>query len=184
MDLFTAIDTRASAARLEAPGPNRDQLARLLSAAVRAPDHGRLAPWHFLVLEAEARERLGAAMREARREKNPQLPDEDLQREHDKALRAPTIIVASAKLTDAGDKVPAIEQIVAVGAAVQNLLLAAHTLGYGTMWKTGPAAYDNGVKAALGLDADEAIVGFIYIGTTAAAGTIRPAALDGKVRWL
>jgi len=184
MDLLMAIETRASALKLGEPGPDAKDLERILKAAARAPDHGKLAPWRFLILEGAGRHVLGEAMAAAKRSKSPQATEPDLDMEREKALRAPLIIVASARITDRGDKIPAIEQIVAVGAAIENMILASNMLGYGTMWKTGPAAYDPGVKAALGLDAAEEIVGFVYIGTTVTPGKPRAPELDGIVRRL
>ncbi len=86
--------------------------------------------------------------------------------EREKALRAPLLIVVSAKVVR-GHKVPEVEQLLAVGAATQNLVLAAHAQGLGAMWRTGAAAYDPMVKQALGIDPDDGIVGFVYVGTPA-----------------
>lgn len=94
---------------------------------------------------------------------------ESLQRERQKALRAPLIVVVAA-VCNAETKIPAIEQILAAGAAAQNMMLAATALGFGAMWKTGDVAYDETVKAALGLAAADAIVGFLYLGTAPADG--------------
>ena len=91
------------------------------------------------------------------------MSEGDLQRERDKALRAPLIIVVACRIVP-GTKVPAIEQILAAGAAAQNILLALHALGYVAAWKTGEAAYDTEVKKALGFAADDHLVGFIYTG--------------------
>jgi nitroreductase len=87
-----------------------------------------------------------------------------LQRERDKAMRAPMIIVAAAKVNPAA-KIPVIEQVVAVAASVQNMIMAATALGYGTMWKTGASAYDDDFKKGLGLEPVDQIVGYIYLGT-------------------
>jgi nitroreductase len=165
MDLFTAIDSRSSAARLTQPGPSPEQLARILEAAERAPDHGRLRPWHWVVLdESPARERFAAAAAEAKRRRLPAMSEEQVVAERDKILRSPTIVVAGCAVRE-NLKVPEIEQVIAVGAAVQNLFLAAHALGYGVMWKTGAAAYDADVKAVVGLKAGDHIVGILHLGT-------------------
>jgi nitroreductase len=179
MDVLTAIAGRASAAKLVAPAPAPDDLDRILRAGVRAPDHGRLAPWRFVVLE-DGRTVLADAMARARREAVPDSTDNELEIERSKAMRAPMIIAVAARVVPE-HKVPEIEQVLAVGAAVQNMILAARALGYGTMWKTGNAAYDPIVKQALGLDADDRIVAFLYIGTIAAEGRVREPVLDGLV---
>jgi nitroreductase len=92
------------------------------------------------------------------------LTDEQVLSDRDKVLRSPTLIVVGCSVRE-HPKVPEIEQIVAVGAAAENLFLAAHGLGYGVMWKTGAAAYDPDVKATLGLNPSDHIVGIIHVGT-------------------
>src|SRR5690606_6897699 len=175
MDVLTAIDSRVSATKLAAPGPTREHLERILLAGVRAPDHGRLRPWRFVVLEGAARETLADAMAASLRVR---LPDA----ERDKALRSPTIVVTAATITRS--KIPEIEQVVAVGAAIQNMFLAARALGYGAMWKTGLAAYDPQVKTTLGLSPEDHIVGLLHLGTTVTESTPAPATLEQCVRWL
>ncbi len=98
-------------------------------------------------------------------------------------LRAPCIIAVAARVFKT-NKVPEIEQVLAVGAAVQNMFLAAHALGYGIMWKTGAGAYSADVKSALGLQTDDHIVAFLYLGAVAIAGMLRPAVLENRVHWL
>lgn len=182
MDLLAAIETRASALKLAEPGPTRAHLEQIMRAAVRAPDHGRLRPWRFVVLEGTARDQLGDAMVRLSLLKFPQSTPEQLAGERRKVLRAPTIIVVAARIT--AGKIPQIEQVSAVAAGVENMMLAAQALGYGAMWKTGAAAYDAHAKTALGLAAEDQIVAFLYLGTTAVAGTATPASLDGIVSWL
>jgi nitroreductase len=183
MNLFTAIDTRSSAIKLIAPGPSREHLERIMLAGARAPDHGKLAPWRFAVLEGDARTVLANASAEFLLASEPHATEAQLARERDKPLRAPTIVVVAAHITR-GHKVPEQEQVQAVAAAAQNMFLAAHALGYGAMWKTGEAASALQVKRALGFDADDEIVAFLYLGTNALAGPVRVASLEGKVRWL
>ena len=164
MDLQTAIETRASAARLTSPGPSPEDLARILAAAGRAPDHGRMKPWQLVVLEGSARERFAAAAAEAKRRRTASMSDEQLAAEREKMLRSPTLVVVGCAVRE-HPKVPEIEQVIAAGAAAQNLFLTAHDLGYGVMWKTGAAAYDPDVKAAVGLRATDHIVGIMHLGT-------------------
>jgi nitroreductase len=90
-----------------------------------------------------------------------------LQRERSKALRAPLIVIVAARVAS-GVKIPAIEQVLSAGAAAQAMMLAAVALGFNAMWKTGTAAYDDLVKQSLGLEAADAIVGFLYLGTEVA----------------
>lgn len=182
MELLEAIQTRVSAAKLVAPGPTREHIEQIVAAGVRAPDHGRLRPWRFVVLEGEARAKLGDAMAQLLRSKLPDAAPEQLEKERSKPMRAPTIIAVAATITKG--KIPEIEQVVAVGAAVQNMFLAANALGYGAMWKTGGAAYDASVKALLGLAPEDHIVALLYLGKSAANGPLIPVPTDGIVRWL
>ena len=165
MELLTAIESRTSASRLTQPGPSPDQLSRILEAAARAPDHGRLRPWEFIVLDAELREKFSFAAAAAKRNRLPSMSEEQFAAERDKVTRSPTIVVIACTVRRDQAKVPEIEQVIAAGAAAQNLFLAAHDLGYGVMWKTGAAAYDEGVKATLGLRSDDHIVGIMHVGT-------------------
>jgi nitroreductase len=169
MDAIEALITRASPKELGEPAPDDAALARMLAAAVAAPDHGRLRPWRFIAVRGAARERLGEVLAECLRARVP---------------AAPARLVAAAKLL-ANHKIPVVEQIVAVGAAAQNLIVAAHALGYGASWKTGAPAYDDRVKRALGLDAADQILGFLYLGTPKgmAAPLARPAPESCLVEW-
>jgi len=183
MDLFTAIDSRCSAVTLQEPAPTREHIRRIIEAGAHAPDHGKLAPWRFVVVQGAARAILGQALVAALLAKDPAATIEQQKRERDKVLRAPCIITVAARIYKT-NKVPDVEQILAVGAAAQNMFLAAHALGYGAMWKTGAGAYDAQVKAALGLHVDDHIVAFLYVGTVASPGAPRAAALENRVTWL
>ena len=165
MDLFAAIQTRSSAARLADPGPTPLHLSMLLEAAGRAPDHGRLKPWRLIVLEGALREAFTAAAAEAKRARLPAMTVEQFALEREKLNRSPAIVVVGCAVNREQSKVPEIEQVLAAGAAAQNLFLAAHDLGYGVMWKTGAAAYDPAVKATIGLRRDDHIVAIMHLGT-------------------
>ena len=165
MELLTAIDTRSSAARLMQPGPTPAHLARILEAAARAPDHGRLRPWQFIVIDGDLKETFSHAAAAAKRVRLPAMSDEQFAAEREKMLRSPVIIVVACVVRREQTKIPEIEQVAAAAAAAQNLFLAAHDLGYGVMWKTGAAAYDREVKSAIGLRPDDHIVGIMHLGT-------------------
>lgn len=168
MELFAAIHTRASAGRLAEPGPGPGDLERILDAAARAPDHGRLKPWRLVVLTGTLREAFTAAAAAAKCARLTHMTGDELAEklvaERDKLNRSPLIVVVGCAVQREQTKVPEIEQIIAVGAAAENLFLAAHDLGYGVMWKTGPAAYDPAVKAIVGLRPDDHIVGIMHLG--------------------
>jgi nitroreductase len=182
MELLEGIASRTSALKLAAPGPSREHIEQIIAAGVRAPDHGRLRPWRFAVFEGAAREKLGDIMANILKAKIPQATAEQLAAERGKALRAPTIIAVGARIMKG--RIPEIEQVGAVAAAVQNMFLAAHALGYGAMWKTGGAAYDSNVKAMLGLAPEDHVVALLYLGTTAAPGPLVNAPIEGAVRWI
>lgn len=179
MEAIEALNTRGSAKTYGETAPSREHLAIVLQAAVRAPDHGRLRPWRFMLVEGNQRRRLGDLLAASALRRVPGLSEGDLQRERDKAMRAPLIIVVACRAVT-GTKIPVIEQILAAGAAAQNILLALHALGYAAAWKTGEAAYDAEVKKALGFAVDDHLVGFIYagggIGATFAPG--KPASVQ------
>ncbi len=183
MDAIEAVEKRSSALKLGAPGPTPPHLEQILRAGARAPDHGRLAPWRFIVIEGDARHKFGDAMARCHKRNAPDASADALTREAEKAFRAPTIIAVGAKVTSGG-KIPEIEQVLAAGAAAQNMFLVARALGYGVMWKTGAPAYDPEIKALLGLAPADHIVAFLYIGTETMPGTPRDAADPAHVRRL
>lgn len=160
MDALVALHTRTAAPRLEEPAPSDAALEQILRAGLRAPDHGMLRPWRFLVVEGQARQKLGQLFVDALQPKTPEEAD----KLRNSPLRAPMIIVAVAAVKE-HPKVPAIEQIESCAAGVQNMSVAIHALGFGSIWKTGAPAYDPRVKQALGLKGTDAIVGYLYVGT-------------------
>jgi nitroreductase len=163
MDAIETMTSRVSAKAYGDMTPTRDHLDAILQAAVRAPDHGRLRPWRFMLIDGNHRKKFGDILAASALRRVPTLSAGDLQREHDKAMRAPLIIVVACRAVT-GTKVPVIEQILAAGAAAQNILLGLHNFGYAAAWKTGEAAYDPEVKKSLGFAVDDHLVAFIYAG--------------------
>ncbi|HLI10793.1 MAG TPA: nitroreductase [Alphaproteobacteria bacterium] len=172
---MTALRSRASAIKLREPGPSRHELDQIMAAAVNAPDHGKLHPWRFIVIEGEARRRFGVLLADALRRREPDAPGARLEAERAKPLRAPMLVVVVGR-PDTGSKIPEIEQIVSAGAAAQSIVLAVHALGYGCFWRTGAAAYDAMVKRGLGLAEVERVIGFLHLGTVEVPG--RPREID------
>jgi nitroreductase len=183
MDLRTALLSRASPGKLTEPAPDDAQLELMLEAAVCAPDHGRLAPWRFVVLRGAAREHLATAMENDLLARHAAATAEERAAERNKALRSPLLVVVAAALHE-HPKVPLPEQVMATAAAVQNFWLQAHALGFGLMWKTGAAASSARVKAALALAPTDVIVGILHLGTVAVAGTPRPPSVAPVTRRL
>ncbi len=184
MDALDLMLDRELALKLESPGPSADELQQIFASAVRAPDHGRLRPWHFVVIGAEQRGRFGEVMAESLRRRDPAASEAEVRREGEKAFRAPTIVVVAAKVKK-GHKIPEIEQIASAAAAAQTIMLAAPALGYGAMWKTGGTAYDPTVKTQLGLGGEDEIIGFLYLGKRVGGSSPipRPEAKDFVSTW-
>lgn len=186
MDAIDAIRARRSVGRLTEPAPDDDELKRILEAAVAAPDHGELKPWKFVVLRGDAKDSFGEVLAESYLKRVEAIgaspTDGQLKKERTKLGRAPLVVIVCA-INRHSDEIPWVEQLLAAGAAAQNLCLAATALGYGSMWRTGPAAYDHRVMHAIGLDDRDAIVGFVYLGSPAEGRELPPhePALDGVV---
>jgi len=155
-----------SITKLIEPAPNYAELLEAFKAAARAPDHGKLQPWRFMVIEGEGLELLSRIFLAALVESNPAISPSVVEKTKNMPFRAPMIIVAVAKCQESS-KVPKQEQIIACGAATQNLLNALFALNYGAVWRTGDLAYNKHVAQSLGLAESEEIIGFIYIGTPA-----------------
>ena len=149
---------------LTEPGPDEAQLAAALDAAVRAPDHGRMQPWRFKLIRGPAKTKFGDVLVAAARAHDPATPQRQLDKLRSRPQHAPLVIAVSARLRD-NPKVPEIEQVLSVGAAVMNLLNALHAQGFGAIMLTGPSAYDPAVASALGYGSDEQLIGFVYVGT-------------------
>ncbi|WP_346839597.1 nitroreductase family protein [Microbulbifer sp. SAOS-129_SWC] len=165
MDALTALHTRVSCGLLTDPAPSVEQRQNIFRAALRAADHGCLRPWRFLVVEGEARERLGELfLRAAEHEASEPLAEAQRQRTLAMPLRAPLIVVAITRLQK-HPKVPELEQHLSTAGAVQAMLTAAFAQDIGAYWRTGPLAYNPVVAEGLGLADNERIDGFLYCGT-------------------
>ena len=151
-----------------APGPSEAELAQILTAAARVPDHKKLVPWRFIVFDGSARARFGDVLAQAcaAEEKEPPSPIR-IETERNRFLDAP-LVVGVVSRVNPHPGAPEWEQILSAGAACFSLSLAANALGYASNWLTGWYAYSPFVTAHLGLSANERIAGFIYIGTATA----------------
>lgn len=167
MELWEAIKGRRSIGKMKAQVPPRESIEKLLEAANWAPSHYRTEPWKFFVLTGAARERLGEAMAAIVRDTLTE-PESDesaarLQKEKNKPLRSP-VVIAVATQSSEDTRVVEIEQIEAVACAVQNMMLVAHEMGLGTIWRTGGITYEPRLKEFFELKPDEHLLGFIYVG--------------------
>ena len=156
------LQNRVSCPKLAAPAPAQDELEQILACAVRAPDHARLKPWFYHVLQGDALAKLGDTFVSALG--TQEVAQDKIDKTRNMPLRAPMMIVAVCEPKE-NAKVPVMEQILAVGASIQNMQVAISSLGYGSIWRTGDMAHANEVKALFGLSPQGEIVGFLYVGT-------------------
>ncbi len=162
---LTLLQTRRSGKPrdLVAPGPDAAQLRTLLEAAQRTPDHGKLAPWRFVIVTPEQRGTLATLLEQSYCAEKPDAGRLEIESMRQFAHQAPTLVVALSSPV-IGSKIPVWEQELSVGAAIMNLLHATHALGFAGGWLTGWPSYNATVRDAFG-SADEKIAGFIFIGT-------------------
>ncbi len=153
---------------LIAPGPDRDTVHEILRIATRVPDHGKLAPWRFIVLSGEARDRLSAQLGEIAVARDPQLSGERLEQDQTRLNRAPVVIAVVSRAA-AHPKIPEWEQVLSAGAVCTCLYMAANAFGFGCNWLTEWMAYDREAQDLLGVEETERIAGFLHIGTSTAA---------------
>jgi len=167
------------------PGPTPEQLDRLLTAAIRVPDHGKLTPWRLLLIRGAQRARLGAALSEIHARVDPGVPPAVVQKDLERFNFAPLIVAVIARVETDHPKVPAQEQVLSAGYVAYNLLLGAQALGFGAQILTGWAAYDREVAHLLGLGENERVVAFVHIGTAreVAPERLRPQLSDVVSEW-
>ena len=157
---------------LIAPGPDADQLRAILEIALRTPDHGKLAPWRFVIVPDDKREGFAVLLESAYRREKPDAGRLEIESMRQFALQAPTLVVALSAPVE-GSKIPAWEQQLSAGAAIMNLLHASHALGFAAGWLTGWPAYNEDVRQAFAVG-EERLAGFIFIGTPGRPQEERP----------
>lgn len=178
--------SRASVTDFEEPGPDDEAIRMILSAAVCAPDHGKLRPWRFYVIRGAARMRLSELFACALARRDPAAGDAQLAKERAKPLRSPLTIAVVARVVE-GHKIPVLEQVISTGAAAMNILNAVHALGFGAKWVTGANCYDPQFLSDFGLDTTDRLLGFIHIGSLKTPktppSTVRPDVSDYVSHW-
>jgi len=182
---FLSVRRSVKPDRLAEPGPNAAELETILTIAARVPDHKKLAPWRFVVIDGEARVQLGEVIAEACIAVEKEPPSHvRLDMERSRLTRAPLVIAVISRVVP-HRSAPEWEQVLSCGAACLNLCLAANALGYGTSWLSEWIAYNKDVAAALKLAENERVAGFIYIGTPVERSDERerPALSDIVTRW-
>src|SRR5436305_2707579 len=174
-DTIDFLKTRRSVKprEMSGPGPSPAELETILTVGARVPDHGKLAPWRFIIFEGDARARAGGIIAGVFARKNPQAAEADIEAEKRRLMDAP-LVIAVVSFARPHPKIPEWEQQLSAGASAMNILSAASALGYGANWLTGWFAFDRDVLYGLGLKADERIAGFIHIGNPTKPNEDRP----------
>jgi nitroreductase len=185
-DALSLLQQRHSAPsrQLGEPAPDAATLRKLLEAAIRVPDHGKLVPFRLIELRGNDKLAFGTKLAERAIRRNPDLPESKREKERLRYTFAPLVMVVVARL-DADSGIPDIEQKLCAGNVAYNMLLGAYALGFGAQWLTGWAAYDAEVAALLNLADNECVIGFVHIGTpqTEIPDRERPALDDLLSEW-
>lgn len=158
---------------LIAPTPTPDELALILRAAAAAPDHKNLKPYRFILIPPERRGDLATAFREAKAERDPGAPEAEIERAGEKAYRGAMLLAVVLRIVRDHPRVSVTDQMLAAGAAIENMLLAASALGYAGCLRSGNSATSRRVRLALGLANEEELAAFLMFGTPARAPSRR-----------
>ncbi|MDH6503801.1 nitroreductase family protein [Polynucleobacter sphagniphilus] len=153
--------------RLVTPGPSPEQKAEIISAASAAPDHGRITPWHFYEVSEASRQLLGAVFADALIERDASASPAQILEAKEKAFRGSLLFLATIKLDNRLDAIPKQEKIISAGCAIQNMLLMANALGFGSGLSSGKALYSEKLRNLFSLQTEEEPLCFITIGTIA-----------------
>jgi len=183
-ETLTLLKQRRStpAISLSEPGPDESQIRDLIGIAARVPDHGKLAPWRFIIFEGAARTSFGNILAKIFAAKNSDASQEMIDFERTRFERAPVIIAVISNVLEK-HKVPTWEQEMSAGAACQNMLIGASAMGFGAQWLSEWYAFDPDIKDMMGLRSGERIAGFIYIGTAPETIQERPRPQPHIGRW-
>jgi len=163
MSVLEKLLNRKSHNKLIAPAPSKNQVEQMMKLALRAPDHALLKPWRYQIYTGDSLNQLGVHFAKASQLENQDLTLEKLEKMKSKPLRAPMVILASLVIVE-HPKVPEIEQFLSAGASVQNLLMSAHLMNIGAIWRTGSLCFNRHLMDLLGFKENQLLVGFIYLG--------------------
>ena len=160
------LETRRSipAFQMSEPGPSRSEIEEMLTLARRVPDHGKLAPWRFIVYAGEVRERISLELAEIAMANKPDMAEDMIAVEKTRLTRAPVVIAVVSQAAP-HPKIPEWEQVMSAGAVCLNLVMAANALGYCSNWLSEWFAFDQKAYPILGVEPEEKVAGFIHIGS-------------------
>ncbi|NLW05109.1 MAG: nitroreductase [Pseudomonadaceae bacterium] len=164
MQAMELLLNRNSHPRLVEPAPKGQVMERIYQAALRAPDHARLTPWRLIEFRGKSLDDLGEIFAQAKVYQDPGASFEDLTRLRNMTHRAPLVIAVIAKIQE-HPKVPASEQLLSAACVAHGLLLAAEAEGFAAIWRSGSLCFDPQVKQSLKIKLDDALLGFIYMGS-------------------
>ncbi len=184
--LKSYLETRRSvpANMLGDPGPDRETIHSILTVASRVPDHGKLAPWRFIVITGDARHRLSEQLGAIALRNDPDMAEEKRQQEHTRLSRAPVVIAVVSRAAP-HPKIPEWEQILSAGAACTCLYMAANAHGFACNWLTDWMSYDREAMQLLEIAEDEQLAGFVHIGTSETVPADRPRPdIDAITTWI
>lgn len=170
---YLQVRRSTPAIQLAEPGPEKAEIEDILRLAVRVPDHGKLAPWRFIVYRGQERTRLGEVALKLALEKNPELGAEQQQVELSRFTRAP-VVIAVVSTAAPHFKIPEWEQVMSAGAVCLNLIMSANAHGYAANWLSEWMTFDETIWPELGINSGEKIAGFIHIGSTTFPPVERP----------
>jgi nitroreductase len=173
--LIDYLRTRRSmpAFQMKEPGPSKAEIEEILTLATRVPDHGKLAPWRFIVMTGDERQRISLALSRIARAEKPDLSEEMIKVEETRFTRAP-VVIAVVSTAAPHMKIPEWEQLMSAGAVCLNMVIAANALGYVSNWLTEWMAYSEKAYEIIGVRPGEKIAGFVHIGSTDFPVTERP----------
>ncbi|MEZ8822844.1 NAD(P)H nitroreductase [Vibrio amylolyticus] len=162
MDALDLLLNRRSIAKLSDPAPEGSALENIIKAGLRAPDHAALTPWHFVIAQGEGLNKLSSILEQAAISEGSE--EAAIEKAKGAPFRAPMVITVIARITP-HEKVPAVEQVISAGCAVQAMQMAAVAQGFQGFWRSGKWMFNPDVKASLGAREEDEIVGFLYLGT-------------------
>jgi len=173
--LKSYLETRRSvpALQMREPGPDRDEVEEILRLATRVPDHGKLAPWRFIVFSGQARLRIGDGLLKIARARRSELSQKEEEIERERLARAPVVIGVVSTAAE-HPKIPVWEQQMSAAAVCFNIFMAANALGFAANWLTEWYAYDEAARPLFGLKDGERIAGFLHLGSADFAPPERP----------
>lgn len=156
--------SRASTEHLVAPAPSKEKIAEILAAGLRAPDHGKMRPWRYVVIKGKHRSEFAELVVKAMLAADPDVPAKKIEKRRQRFSDMPMVIALGMHLELDG-KIPVIEQEMSAAAGAMNVLNALNAEGFGGFWVTGEFSDQPDFLAALGFEAPHRLAGFLFVGT-------------------